>query len=129
MRVHNQVRNDALGCERHILHGCYQSDDPFLTVPGCELVPKLRNPEVPDLNLRQLGDKSASTGTPTSFMDSNGSGEMTVLAEKLTLFPERLDLKRPSFPFSLCTSVFSGLPDLCLAGGIPLVWLSKYVVI
>ena len=66
---------------------------------------------------------------PTSFIESIGSGDITVRAEKLTLLPERLDLNLPSLPFSLWTRVFSGLPDLCLAGGIPEVWLSKYVVI
>ena len=65
------------------------------------------------------------TGTPTSLMDSRGSGEMTVRAEKFTRLPDRLDLKRPSLPLSLWARVFSGRPDLCLAGGIPDVWLSK----
>jgi hypothetical protein len=66
-----------------------------------------------------------STGTPTSFMLIIGSGEITVLAEKSTRFPERLDLKRPSFPLRRWAIVLSGLPDLCLAGGIPEVSLSK----
>ena len=35
---------------------------------------------------------------------------------------------RPSLPFSLWDRVFSGLPDLCLAGGTPEISLSKYVV-
>ena len=71
---------------------------------------------------------AAMMGTPTSLMDSRGSGEMTVRAEKFTRFPDRLDLKRPSLPFSLWARVLRGRPDLCLAGGIPDVWLSKYVV-
>ncbi len=68
---------------------------------------------------------AATVGIPTSFMESIGSGEITVRAEKFTRLPERLDLKRPSFPFSLWASVLSGRPDLCLAGGMPDVWLSK----
>ena len=71
---------------------------------------------------------AAFSGTPTSFIERKGSGEITVLAEKFTLLPERFDLNLPSFPFILWTRVFSGLPDLCLAGGMPAVWLSKYVV-
>ena len=50
-----------------------------------------------------------------------GSGLITVLAQKLTLFPERLLLNLPSLPFNRCERVFSGLPERCLAGGIPLV--------
>ncbi len=38
-------------------------------------------------------------------------------AEKFTLFPERLPRKRPSFLPSRCMSVFSALPERCLAGG------------
>ena len=68
---------------------------------------------------------AAMTGTPTSLIESSGSGEMTVRALKLTRLPDRLDLKRPSLPLSLWASVLSGRPDLCLAGGIPEVWLSK----
>ena len=73
--------------------------------------------------------RAAPTGIPTSLMESDGSGDMTVLAEKFTLLPERFDLNLPSLPFNLWTRVLSGRPDLCLAGGIPDVWLSKYVVI
>jgi hypothetical protein len=62
---------------------------------------------------------ATSKGTPTSFMSKFGSGETTVRAEKSTLFPERLLLNLPSFPFSLCESVFNALPERCLAGGIP----------
>ena len=43
-------------------------------------------------------------GTPTSSMSMYGSTLMTVLAEKLTLFPLRLYLNRPSLPLSLCAS-------------------------
>ena len=68
---------------------------------------------------------AAGIGIPTSLMDSRGSGEITVRAEKFTRLPDRLDLKRPSFPFSLWVRVFRGRPDLCLAGGMPEVWLSK----
>ncbi len=50
---------------------------------------------------------------------------MTVLAEKLTLLPEREPRKRPSFPFSLCERVFRGRPLLCLAGGQPATSLSR----
>jgi len=39
------------------------------------------------------------SGTPTSFSESVGSGEMTVRAEKLTRFPDSEPRKRPSFPF------------------------------
>ena len=68
---------------------------------------------------------AASSGTPTSLIDRPGSGEMTVRALKLTRLPDRLERKRPSLPFNLCTRVFNGLPDRCLAGGMPEVWLSK----
>ncbi len=68
------------------------------------------------------------SGTPTSLILKVGSGEITVRAEKLTLLPARLLLKRPSFPLRRCANVLSGLPDLCLAGGTPLASLSKYVV-
>ncbi len=68
---------------------------------------------------------AVSTGIPTSFIESRGSGDITVLAEKLTLLPERLDLNLPSFPFKRCARVFKGLPERCLAGGMPEVWLSK----
>jgi hypothetical protein len=57
---------------------------------------------------------ATSGGTPTSEIEMFGSGDMTVRAEKLTRFPDRLYLKRPSFPFSLCERVLSGLPDLLL---------------
>ena len=45
-----------------------------------------------------------------------GSGEITDLAQKFTRFPERLLLNLPSFPFSLCVSVFKVRPERCLAG-------------
>src|SRR3989344_8085091 len=70
-----------------------------------------------------------SKGTPTSFILMNGSGDTTVLAEKLTLFPARLCLILPSFPFILSVIVLRGCPDLCLAGGILVILLSKKVVI
>jgi len=58
-------------------------------------------------------------GTPISLILRLGSGEITVRAEKLTRFPERLLLNLPSFPFNRWASVFNGRPDRCLAGGIP----------
>ncbi len=64
-------------------------------------------------------------GTPTSLMLRFGSGEITVRAEKLTRLPDKLPLKRPSLPFKRWERVFKGLPDLCLAGGIPETELSK----
>ncbi|MBA7480247.1 hypothetical protein ES707_15696 [subsurface metagenome] len=67
-------------------------------------------------------------GTPTSLMSRFGSGEITVLAEKSTLFPERLPLNRPSFPFSLWARLLRVLPDLWRAGGMPETSLLKYVV-
>ena len=67
-------------------------------------------------------------GTPTSLMLRFGSGEITVRAEKFTRLPERLPLNLPSFPFRRWERVFKGLPDLCLAGGIPETELSKKVV-
>ena len=51
------------------------------------------------------------SGTPTSERSRLGSGEITVLLEKSTLFPEREPRNLPSFPFSLCVSVFRGLPE------------------
>src|SRR3989337_278750 len=71
---------------------------------------------------------AASTGTPTSLIERIGSGEMTVRALKLTRFPERFERKRPSLPVRRWTRVLRGRPERCLAGGIPDVWLSKYVV-
>ena len=50
-------------------------------------------------------------GTPTSLTLRLGSGEMTVLALKFTLLPDKLPLNLPSLPFSLWDKVFSGLPD------------------
>ena len=67
-------------------------------------------------------------GTPTSFMLRLGSGEITVRAEKLTRLPDRLPLNLPSLPFKRWERVLRGLPDLCLAGGIPETELSKNVV-
>ncbi len=75
-----------------------------------------------------VSSRAAFTGMPTSLMLMSGSGEMTVRAEKFTLLPLRFERKRPSLPFSRWTKVFNGLPERCLAGGMPLVWLSKYVV-
>ena len=63
-----------------------------------------------------------------AFKSKLGSGEITVRAEKSTLFPERLLLNRPSFPLRRCEIVFSALPERCLAGGIPDASLLKYVV-
>ncbi|OPX57961.1 MAG: hypothetical protein A4E30_01613 [Methanomassiliicoccales archaeon PtaB.Bin215] len=71
-----------------------------------------------------VSSRAANVGTPTWLIDSHGSGETTVRAEKFTRFPDRLERKRPSLPFSLCTRVFSGRPLRCLAGGMPEVWLS-----
>ena len=68
--------------------------------------------------------RAICSGTPTSLIEIFGSGEITVRAEKSTLFPDRLPLKRPSLPRSLCVSVLKALPDLCLAGGIPATSLS-----
>ena len=65
------------------------------------------------------------SGTPTSFILMLGSGDITVLAEKFTLLPDKLLLKRPSLPLRRCASVLRGLPDLCLAGGTPDASLSK----
>ena len=51
---------------------------------------------------KQIPDSdAASYGIPTSFILMKGSGEITVLVEKLTLFPERLFLNLPSLPLSL----------------------------
>lgn len=54
-------------------------------------------------------------GTPTWSILRLGSGVMTVLAEKSTRFPIKLPLTRPSFPFNLCLTDFSGRPDFCTA--------------
>ncbi len=69
-----------------------------------------------------------SRGTPTSFMLRFGSGDMTVLALKFTLLPERLPRNRPSFPFSLWERVLRGRPLLWRAGGTPETVLSRKVV-
>jgi len=68
------------------------------------------------------------SGTPTSFSERVGSGEMTVRAEKLTRFPDREPRKRPSFPFSRWLRVLRGRPERCRAGGVPLISLSTNVV-
>ena len=60
-----------------------------------------------------------SVGTPTSFIERFGSGEITVRAEKSTRFPERLLRNRPSLPFNRCASVRKARPDRWRAGGIP----------
>ncbi len=70
-----------------------------------------------------------SKGTPISFIFKNGSGEITVLEEKLTLLPAKLCLILPSLPLILSVIVFNGCPLLCLAGGILVIVLSKKVVI
>ena len=41
------------------------------------------------------------SGTPTSDKSKFGSGEITVLLEKSTRFPDNEPLNRPSFPFNL----------------------------
>src|ERR1041385_6877419 len=69
-----------------------------------------------------------SAGTPTSLMLRLGSGLMTVRAEKLTRLPDRFERKRPSLPFRRCEIVLRGRPERWRAGGMPAVWLSKYVV-
>ena len=69
-----------------------------------------------------------SMGTPTSPMERLGSGEMTVLALKLTLLPDSDPRKRPSLPFSLWERVLSGLPLRWRAGGTPDTVLSRKVV-
>ena len=57
-------------------------------------------------------------GTPTSFIAIEGSGLMTVLAEKFVLFPARLCLILPSLLLILSVIVFKGCPLLCLADGL-----------
>ena len=47
-----------------------------------------------------------AVGTPTSPKSKLGSGDMTVLLEKSTRFPDSDPLKRPSLPLSLCVKVF-----------------------
>jgi len=64
-------------------------------------------------------------GTPTSSIRRLGSGDMTVLEEKSTRFPERLRRKRPSFPFSLWDRVLSIRPDLWVDGEVPRASLLK----
>ena len=51
--------------------------------------------------------------------------EMTVLAEKSTLFPIRFPLTRPSLVFSLCAMDLTGLPDLSKPLGWPVTELSR----
>jgi hypothetical protein len=55
---------------------------------------------------------ATSYGIPTSEIAIFGSGEITVLLEKSTLFPDKEPLNLPSLPFNLCVNVFNGLPDL-----------------
>ena len=75
-----------------------------------------------------VSSRAIFSGTPTSLTPRYGSGEITERAQKLTRLPDRLLRNLPSLPFNLCVRVFSVLPERCLAGGIPEVWLSKYVV-
>ena len=49
---------------------------------------------------------------------------MTVRAEKSTLFPIRLPLSRPSFPFKRALIALIGLPVLCLCVAVPYMSLS-----
>ena len=51
-------------------------------------------------------------GTPNSSSSILGSGVITLLPLKSTLFPIRLFLILPSLPFNLCRIAFKGLPDL-----------------
>src|SRR3989344_513020 len=67
-------------------------------------------------------------GTPTSLISIIGSGLITVLAQKLVLFPARLCLILPSLLFILSVIVFKGCPERCLAGGNCAMLLSKKVV-
>ena len=70
------------------------------------------------VTLSGIVNSSATTnGTPTSLNSILGSGEITVLAAKLTLLPARLCLNLPSLLFILSVKVFNGCPYLCLAGG------------
>ena len=55
---------------------------------------------------------ATASGTPTSDKSRLGSGEITVLLEKSTRFPDNEPLNLPSLPLSLCVNVFRGLPDL-----------------
>ena len=71
---------------------------------------------------------ATASGTPTSDKSKLGSGEITVLLEKSTLFPESEPLNLPSFPLSLWVKVFRGRPERWWACGIPETSLSKYVV-
>lgn len=58
-------------------------------------------------------------GTPTWSKAIPGSGVITDLAEKSTLFPIRFPLSLPSLPFSLSLIAFNALPDFCLWVGWP----------
>ena len=51
-------------------------------------------------------------GTPIWSTSKFGSGDITLLALKSTLFPIKFPLIRPSFPFSLLVNVFIGIPFL-----------------
>ena len=66
-----------------------------------------------------VNSRAIFSGTPTSLTPRYGSGEITERAQKFTRLPDKLLRNRPSFPLSLCVSVFSVLPERCLAGGIP----------
>ena len=55
MRVDDQVWCNPCFGERHVFLGCNKSDNSFLSVPGCELVADLRNPQVPCPDFHQAG--------------------------------------------------------------------------
>ncbi len=58
VRVDDQVRDDAVGGERHVLLGHDQTDDSLLPVPGGELVAQLGYPLVTDPHLDQAASRS-----------------------------------------------------------------------
>jgi len=72
---------------------------------------------------------ATSYGTPSCSRVRFGSGVMTVLDEKSTLFPIRFPLRRPSLPLSLALSDRSSFPDLCFYFGYPQRSLSMRVAV
>ena len=75
-----------------------------------------------------VNSNATYNGTPTSSNLICGSGLITLLAEKFTLFPAKLCLNLPSLLLILSANVFNGSPPRCLAGGTEARSLLKKVV-
>ncbi|OMH85057.1 hypothetical protein AX774_g1382 [Zancudomyces culisetae] len=55
---------------------------------------------------------ATNSGTATSSIPMFGSGDITVRAEKSTLFPDKFPRNLPCFPLSLCVNPLIGFPTI-----------------